>query len=246
MVMLSVALHLKGARLMRKSKPRIAAFFDLDRTLLSVNSGSLYVKHERKEGRISWLQYFLSALWLLMYHFSLIDMGKAFRRAVSFYQGVSHDELEQRTSEWFHSEVKQWIQPGALVALEKHREAGHPCVLLTGSSSYISRVAIEIWPLDDWLATQFIVDDKGLLTGEVIEPLCYAEGKVYWAEDWAKKNEIDLDASYFYSDSLSDRLMLERVGHPRVISPDPRLRKLARKCGWPILDWQKTEEAFLP
>ena len=46
-----------------------------------------------------------------------------------------------------------------------------------------------------------------------------------------------LDESFFYSDSFTDLPMLERVGQPRVVAPDPRLRRVARKRGWPILRW---------
>ena len=57
------------------------------------------------------------------------------------------------------------------------------------------------------------------------------------AEAWARARGADLADSYFYSDSYSDLPMLQRVGRPRVVSPDPRLRVAARLRGWPILTW---------
>ena len=53
----------------------------------------------------------------------------------------------------------------------------------------------------------------------------------------SQEDGIDLDASYFYTDSYSDLPMLERVGHPRVINPDPRLKHYASSHDMPWEDW---------
>jgi phosphoserine phosphatase len=76
--------------------------------------------------------------------------------------------------------------------------------------------------------------EDGRLTGRVTPPVCYGQGKVVWAERFAAEHDVDLDAGYFYTDSISDLPLLERVGHPVAVNPDPRLRRLADKRGWPI------------
>jgi len=224
-----------------KTKP--AAFFDLDRTLIEENSGKLYIQHERKHGRLSLGQVAISGFYLLMYHFSLVDIEKAYRKAAQHYTGQEDSMLRERTQTWFADEIQDLLLPGAKVALARHQEAGHPRVLLTSSSSYMSETVIEAWGLDDWLANHFSIDDDGLLTGEVSSPLCYGKGKVYWAEKWAERNGVDLDQSYFYTDSYSDMPMLERVEHPCVVNPDPRLRREAHIRKWPIFNWKNEEGA---
>ena len=97
--------------------------------------------------------------------------------------------------------------------------------------------------MEESLAAGLVMDENGLLTGDLDGPLCYGDGKVIRAEQWAEEAGVDLDVSYFYSDSYSDIPMLERVGHPRVVNPDFRLRRIAKKKGWPILDWRYTENA---
>jgi phosphoserine phosphatase len=72
-----------------------------------------------------------------------------------------------------------------------------------------------------------------------VRPICYGPGKVEVAEAWACANGVDLAASSFYSDSSTDVPMLERVGRPYAVHPDPRLALLARSRGWPILDWRR-------
>ncbi|MGZ5085328.1 MAG: HAD family hydrolase, partial [Usitatibacter sp.] len=41
--------------------------------------------------------------------------------------------------------------------------------------------------------------------------------------------------SWFYSDSLNDLPLLERVTHPVAVDPDATLRAHAAGRGWPII-----------
>jgi HAD superfamily hydrolase (TIGR01490 family) len=218
---------------------KVGAFFDLDRTLLEINSGTAYAKFEYREGRITSWQLVQSMFWAILYHLSLLDLEKVYSKAIRHYRGVNAELLRQRTYHWFESEIAQRAQRGGLRALEQHREKGHRTVLLTNASSYISEIVTETYALDGWIANHFPVDTEGNLKGEFEAPLCYGEGKVIRAERYGAEHGLDLDLSYFYTDSLSDLPMLERVGHPFVVNPDPRLKRVAKREGWPILDWSK-------
>lgn len=216
---------------------RSAAFFDLDRTLIDINSGVLWARHERRNGNITTQQMSQALFWTAMYHLGLINMDEAFSSAVSHYKGVSFDALMERTHEWFLLEIANRARPRALEALEDHRSQGRPLVLLTNSSCFEASAAAEHWKFNAWLANTFPTDEAGNLLGVFDLPMCYAEGKVASAETWAAENDVDLDESFFYSDSHSDIPMLARVGHPRVVAPDPRLRLEAWRRGWLVLGW---------
>jgi phosphoserine phosphatase len=71
----------------------------------------------------------------------------------------------------------------------------------------------------------------------MLEPLCFGAGKVVAAEAWAARHGVDLADTTFYTDSYTDLPMLERVGRPVAVNPDPRLARTARRRGWPILRW---------
>lgn len=216
---------------------RKAAFFDLDHTLLDCNSGYEWAKHEWQQGRIGPWQMARVSFWALMYRLSWVDLEGLLDEAAQFYAGEPVESLERRTREWFHDTIAHRLRDRAEARLEHHREQGHPLVLLTNSSSFEAEVAVDTWELDDWLANEFHVDDEGRFAGELIEPICYGEGKVERANRWAADRDVDVEQSYFYSDSYSDLPMLERVEHPRVVDPDPRLRREAARRDWPILDW---------
>jgi HAD superfamily hydrolase (TIGR01490 family) len=215
----------------------VAAFFDLDRTLIDVNSGLMWAQHERKQGNLSMLQLARATFWTAMYHLSLIDMEKAFNSAVSYYRGHPEADLEQRTREWFHAEVAPRYRDRARETVAEHRQKDHQLVILTNSSCFEASVAADAWGFDHWLANHFPTDDDGLLLGTFATPLCYGEGKVTHAKKLAREHGFDLSKSYFYTDSLSDLPMLEAVGEPKIVDPDPRLRREAQRRRWEILDW---------
>lgn len=215
----------------------VVAFFDLDRTLIDVNSALLWARHERDQGNISRWQMLRAAVWGGLYHLSLVDVEAAFGEALRHYRGQPAVDLDARTRAWFLAEVAPRLRPGARAALDEHRAQGHRLLLLTSSSEFEAAVAAETWGLDGWLANAFPQDGDGMLLGTVVPPLCYGAGKVVHAERWAAREGVDLAHAFFYSDSYTDVPMLARVGQPRVVAPDPRLRRAAAARGWPIVAW---------
>lgn len=216
---------------------KTAAFFDLDLTLLDVNSALLWAQHERDRGIINRRQMAQAVFWTGLYYLSLIDMDKAYQQAASHYTGLERSDVDARTRQWFFSTIAPRLRPGATPAMQRHKDQGHPLILLTSSSCFQAAAAAEAWGFDGWIANDFPFDDAGRLLGHVTTPLVYGAGKVFHAEAYAAREGIDLSRSYFYSDSYSDVPMLERVGRPRVVAPDPRLRFVARQRGWPVLQW---------
>jgi len=214
-----------------------AAFFDLDGTLLTVNSANLWVKRELRLRRIRHWQFFRAMLWLAGYRVGVFDMDRALTAALAQLRGVTEESIRKETRTWWQEEVRPFIAGGARAVLEKHRALGDELVLLTSSSRYASEMAMEEFRLDHVLFQGYEVVE-GRFTGNPLRPLCYGIGKVHIAEEWARSAGVDLSQSTFYSDSLTDLPMLERVGHPVVVFPDPRLRRVAVKRGWPVLDWR--------
>lgn len=221
-----------------KQAERCGAFFDLDRTLIHVNSGMLFVKCEYRNGRISRFHLLKALGFMALYHLSLLNLERAYAKMIRVYQGVPADRVERYTWDWFDREVAHRLLPGAKATLEQHRRLGHPIVLLTNSSGWVADAAVRTWGLEHGIANRFPTDQNGNLLGVFESPLCYGAGKIERAEQYSQQRGIDLDQSYFYTDSYSDLPMLERVGNPRVVNPDPRLKWVAKKRKWPILDWR--------
>ncbi len=103
--------------------------------------------------------------------------------------------------------------------------------ILSSATTYVAEPLARELGIEHLLVNRLIVAD-GRLTGQ---PLCWGEGKLHWAGQFAAEREIDLSQSYFYSDSISDLPMLKLVGHPRLVNPDRLLRRHARRHGGPII-----------
>ena len=212
------------------------AFFDLDRTLLSVNSATLWLKRELREQRISRLAALRAAGWVGLYQLGFGAMEDAIRAAVGALAGTPEDDIRARTLAFWHEEIVGTIRPGATAAIARHKERGQAVWLLTSSSPYLSRPAADALELDGFLSNVFEVVD-GVFTGAAREPLCFGPGKITWARQVAEQAGVSLDQCAFYTDSHSDLPVLEAVGEPVVVHPDPRLRREAGHRGWRVEDW---------
>lgn len=215
---------------------RAAAFFDLDRTLVACHTGRLFVADLRRRGEISLAFALRTAGWLARYHLSMLDLNGMVTRATDFVRGRSEEEMAERCRRWVEDEVLPRLVPAGLRRIERHRDEGHVVALLSTSPSYVVRPVAQALGLDHGEGTEFEVDG-GRFTGALRGGLCYGSGKVHRAEALSLQHGLDLDRSWFYTDSYTDLPMLERVPHRVVINPDPRLRRAARLRGWPVESW---------
>lgn len=212
------------------------AFFDLDRTLLAVNSASLWIQRELREGNLRRSDAFKAAAWVGLYHLGFGDIEQVIERAVGTLQGKAEAEVRDRSLRFFEEEVLATVRPGARRVIDEHRGSGHRLVLLTSSSPYLAEPMTEELGFDGYLSNAFEVR-AGNFTGRPVRPLCFGPGKVDHARSFADRTGVNLEACAFYTDSYSDLPMLEAVGEPVAVHPDPRLARAAKKRGWRIVDW---------
>ena len=213
------------------------AFFDLDRTLISRNSGSMWVRAQLREGRISLGTAARALVWLTRYHLGRSGLDTAVLDAIRTLEGQPEADLRERTGAFYDAEVRGLYRPGALAALDEHRAQGHTLALLTTSSLYMAERVGEALGFDSLLCSRFEVDAGGRFTGRPDGELCFGEGKLHHAQALADALQVSLGDCVFYTDSVTDAPVLEVVGRPVAVNPDPRLRRLAARKGWTIVDW---------
>ena len=213
------------------------AFFDLDKTLISRNSAALWVRAELAAGRATRWQALKAFGWVLRYNLGAADMTEPIRRSVLLLAGQREDEMSTRVNQFYADIVRPLYRPGAVAAVGEHRAAGDRLVLLTSSSNYMCELVRRDLGFDDYICNRFEVDNDGCYTGRAIEPLCFGPGKVVLAERYVAQHAAQLRDAVFYTDSHSDVPVLECVGHPVAVNPDPRLRRHARRKHWKVVDW---------
>ena len=210
----------------------VIAFFDMDYTALDTSSSLLYVKYLRQQHRIGRRVLLRIAWWTLLYKVSAIDVNSAVPKMLSYAEHQNAARLMAESYVWFDLMLKDHIAPRAVAKIDFHRQQDHRVVLISASTQFAVQPVAEYLHLD-FLCTR-LIDRNDELTGAVVDPPCYGAGKVVWARRYADEQGAVLRDAYLYTDSHSDQPLLDAVGHPVAVNPDARLRRLARKRGWPI------------
>ena len=216
-----------------RSRPRVGAFFDMDKTLIAENSGSLYMKHRYEEGEIGGWELAKGIGAYLQYKVGLLDIRAWTRDMMLQFRGESEQKLAMQAREWLHESVVKTIYPEAQEVVRKHQEQGHVVAIVSGATKFVVAPLAAHMGIEHFLYTR-LETERGRFTGRVIDPICFEEGKIYWLQQLVEEQGIDLAKSYFYTDSITDLTLLELVGHPVVTNPDPRLYREAVRRRWPV------------
>ena len=164
------------------------------------------------------------------------DFLRAFYRR---YEGAPVEQLHEDAREHFSDLLLTRSFPDAVRRVREHRERGHRTVLITGALD----VVIEpLRPLFDdvvcaRLGTEVDEDGVEVLTGRLDEVPPTAEARARILVDLCHAHGLDPAESVAYADSSSDLPMLEAVGFPVAVNPEPRLASIARKRGWLVEDF---------
>jgi HAD superfamily hydrolase (TIGR01490 family) len=227
-----------GAR--RVPGERGAAFFDLDRTLMAGSSAYQFGRAAFKAGLINRRR--LAADTWENVRFRMrgsTDEGmEAIKdRIFGLLEGVQVRDM-QRLAPAVLAGVLPRLYPKMLEIAYEHQDAGRPVFICTAASQEMAQLMATVLTLDGAVGTMFEAVD-GHYTGRGGGPFNYREGKAQAIRELAEREDIDLEASWAYSDSESDLPMLRLVGHPVAVNPDGALAKVAREEGWEILRFER-------
>ena len=211
------------------------ALFDLDNTLLGGDSDYLWgeflvgigavaaEEHQRENQR-----------YLAQYQAGLLDIHEF----LSFQLKPLADNDVKRLHTWRERFVAEVIAPLVLARgrelVEDHRSRNHCLAIVTSTNAFITRPIADLLGIEHLLATEPEFDGQRY-TGNYIGEPCAGAGKVHWVNEWAGRNGLSLDDSWFYSDSYYDLPLLSAVEHPVAVDPDDKLSGHAHRHGWPIV-----------
>ena len=208
----------------------------MDETLLGINTGPRFGYYLKQQKDIGWMDLVKTAIWGLGYTLSVVNVDKIIVSLVQQMNGMKEQDFRDKVDVFVQTEVLQAVLPAAVDRVKYHKNQGHINVLLSSALSYMAEPVAAFLGIDAVLCTRLEVRD-GVFTGRCELPICYGQSKVYYAEQFALQHNVHLEKSFFYTDSYSDIAMLHRVGNPRVVNGDPRLRCYAKKRGWMMERW---------
>ncbi len=220
---------------------RAAAFFDLDKTLMAGSSGMQFARVAARQGIVSRRLLAGWAVEHLRYRLrGTTDerTGEVLRVARELISGVPERTIDRMGPEVMAAILPR-VYPQMLAEVYAHQDAGRATFIVSAAGNGVVESLAAVLGMDGGIGTRYEVDEEGHFTGRFDGPFVYGPGKVEAMEAFAGQHGIDLDASYAYSDSLSDLPMLRAVGNPVVVNPDPPLAELARQEGWQAMRFEQ-------
>lgn len=224
---------------------RVAAFFDLDKTIIAKSSAYAFNKQLLERGIISpkdMMQMALShALYMSQGH-DESQMEATREQFSALIAGHSARELRQVAIETLEKNITPYIYAEALDLIREHRAQGHQVFIISASARQLVEPIAHALGIYNVVSTELEVRD-GVFTGET-EFFCRGKNKALQMRRIAEKHQLDLAECFAYSDSITDEPMLSEVGHPVVVNPDRALRKIAAEREWPVRQFRNPVPLF--
>ena len=213
--------------------PQVGALFDFDGTVIYGYSAVAFIREQVRRGQLSPREFM--ELAGAMTSFGLGNMGFSAMMVVTsqFMRGTSEASYIEFGEELYEQHLARLIYPESRALIEAHQAKGHTVAIISSATPYQVEPAARDLGIKHVMCTHLEVKD-GVLTGGVVRPTCFGQGKVSAAERLSEEEGVDLDQTYFYSDSDDDIELLERVGKPRPLNPNRKLTAIAEREGWPV------------
>ncbi|GAA0561742.1 HAD family hydrolase [Halomonas salifodinae] len=211
------------------------AIFDLDNTLLSIDSDHAWGEFLLEQGAVDPVSYReANDRFLRDYENGTLDMAAFLEVALRPLAENTPEQLAAWHQQFMASKIEPHILPKGEELLARHRSRGDALLIITATNRFITGPIAKRLGVDDLIAVEPEVVD-GRYTGKVSGVPSYREGKVVRLEAWLEDKEVGLEDAWFYSDSHNDLPLLEKVEHPVAVDPDETLRAEAERRGWRII-----------
>lgn len=222
---------------------KVAAFFDVDNTLVRGSTSILFGKVAFAGGSIK-----RRDIWRFMWeHLRFIRRGEKNSkmadikdRALSLTKGHSVEELKGLIDQVYVSEIKPRLWPRSVERLNHHLAEGHEVWLVSAAPVELVQAIANDLGATGALGT-LVGHKDGVLTGELVGDPLHGKDKFKAVEKLSAERGINLKESWGYSDSLNDLPLLTAVGHAVAVNPDPMLRKYAAAAGWEVIRQHRSE-----
>ncbi len=220
------------------SRPHLA-LFDLDHTLLPLDSDYEWGEFTIGLGWCDATEFKRrNAEYFAHYRAGTLDIHDYVRFATQAIREQGPLKAQAAHAQFMREVIEPALQPQALALVQQHRDAGHQVVIVTATNDFVTGPIAQRFGVQELIAVQLERDSGGGVTGEIAGTPSVREGKVLRMNEWLAARSLswaDVETT-FYSDSMNDVALLEKVTHPVATNPDAKLRALAQARQWRTLD----------
>ncbi len=214
--------------------PRVAAFFDLDKTVIAKASMVAFSRPLHRAGMLT-RRLMLRAAWGQLVYAQVgaspEKLEKLRESVLRLTKGWDQAQISEIVRDTLGDIIEPIVYDEALDRIRAHQRWGHKVFIVSASPEEVVAPIAQLLGVDEAIATRAELDEHGRYSGRT-ERYVYAEEKVTAMREVAARDGIDLDHSWAYSDSATDIPMLAAVGHPVAVNPDRELARAARERGW--------------
>ena len=217
---------------------RAAAFFDLDKTLISRSSTLAFSRPFYEHGLISRSMMIRGALAQAVFKRAgagQVRMERIRDQASQLCRGWPAESVREIVQDNLETIIVPYLYDEARELVDGHHAAGRDVIVVSASGHEVVDPIGALLGADTVIATQMVITD-GRYTGDVAF-YAFGEAKAARMRALAAARGYPLADCYAYSDSITDLPMLEAVGHPTAVNPDRSLRRAAARRGWPVQDF---------
>ncbi len=215
------------------------ALFDLDHTLIPFDSDYEWNEFTIALGWRDGAEFRLAnEAFFAQYRAGTLDIHAYVRFATQAMREQGTIKSIAARARFMGARVLKDIKTQAVELVKAHQAAGDDVVIVTATNEFVTRPIADAFGVAELIAIDLAKDAHGEYTGEIAGTPSFREGKVARVESWLAQRNLgwkDVEAT-FYSDSMNDLPLLEKVAHPVATNPDERLKQLAVARGWRILD----------
>jgi HAD superfamily hydrolase (TIGR01490 family) len=215
------------------------ALFDLDHTLIPMDSDYEWGVFTTALGWNDPTEFTReNEIFYAQYQAGTLDIHEYIRFATAPICRQGAIKSEAAHAHFMGSVVNKAIKPQALSLVQRHQACGDAVVIVTATNEFVTRPIATAFGVADLIAVNLVRDSTGWVTGDILGTPSFREGKVARVQAWLAEHQVDwcdVDTT-FYSDSINDLPLLEKVTHPVATNPDERLRAIALARGWRILE----------
>ena len=213
------------------------AIFDLDHTILKCNSDHSWLDYLMNKQFIKKEDYFdQNAEFQRRFKQGDVNYKDYYEFTIQYLKGKSDDYISNIRSDFMVEVIEPSINIYALRLIHKHYEKGEELLLASGTTSIIADSIAKRLEFKNVVCTK-CEQKNNTFTGRIENPPSLGEGKLKNVQAWMKKNGFsDFRDTTFYSDSILDMPLLEKVEKPVAVNPDNDLYRVSQNLGWEIID----------
>ncbi len=213
------------------------AIFDLDNTLLDGDSDYRWGEFLCEIGLADAKEFKkLNDIFYAEYLSGTLDVYSYLRFALHPIAGKTTIEVDCMQRRFVRDYIEPILLDSAFDLIDQHRIAGDILLLITATNSVVAKPLAARLGFEHWLASEAEIS-ANKFTGEPFGLPCFQAGKVHHLHAWrsSQLNPPDLEESWFYSDSHNDLPLMQEVGYPVAVDPDPILRAHAKASNWKVI-----------